>query len=55
MITMQQRDIQRRLKNLSKVFYSSLIIAIITGFFPILIISLIVIIRYYYLKYIKDY
>lgn len=46
MITMQQRDIYRRIKNVKKVFYSSLIVAIITGIPLILLISLIAIIRY---------
>ena len=47
MITMQERQKQKKLKNLSKVFYSTLILAIITGIPYILLISIIVIKRYY--------
>ncbi len=47
MITMQERQKQKKLKNLFKVFYSTLILAIITGIPYILLISIIVIKRYY--------
>lgn len=47
MITMQERQRQKKLKNLSKVFYITLILAIITGIPYILLLSIIVIKRYY--------
>lgn len=47
MITMQERQKQKKLKNLSKVFYSTLILAIITIIPYILLISIIVNKGYY--------